>query len=168
MGATGWSYFTPFQQDVEKALQELRNEVFVKGKFGQANALPPDVLAQMPAELKAAFENLRAHETARQGGYDRQFASIEELLETTGEDGTHTIVDILHTGEGPDFGVAWPAPPEVVEEVFGKAKPTHAEIEKAQGQLTEKLELERWQAVFVTVYLNEQPTEIYFEGVSGD
>ena len=33
MGATGWIYFVPYQLDIEKALQALRDEVFRTGKY---------------------------------------------------------------------------------------------------------------------------------------
>src|SRR4051812_45621182 len=33
MAATGWTYYVPYQQDPERALQELRNDVFARGAY---------------------------------------------------------------------------------------------------------------------------------------
>lgn len=168
MGASGWSYFTAYQADVEEALQTLRKDVFKRRAYGQTQTFTPDILASMPPAMKAAIENLRQIEDESLGGEDREFSTIEELLEAAAESGTHSILDIMNTSTTPDFAVAWPAADEVVKEVFGNSKPTHAEIENKQGELSEKLELERWQAVYLTVYDDGKPSEVYFEGVSGD
>jgi hypothetical protein len=168
MGASGWSYFTPYQTDVEEALQTLRKEIFEKKAYGQTHSIQPEIFATMTPELKKAIKNLRQIESEKLGGEDRKFGSIEELLEASAESGTHSILDILQTSPVPDFAVAWQAPEDAIEELFGNAKPTREEIESQPGELTELLELERWQAVFLTVYKNGKPAEIYFEGVSGD
>jgi hypothetical protein len=167
MGATGWSYFTPYQPDAEKALQTLREQIFKEGAYGKTHAFNSDVLATLPG-LKETVEQLRILESERLGGPERKFSSIEELLEAAAEDGTHSILDIEHTADAPDFGVAWPAPQAVVEEVFGTAKPSRADIEAKPDGLAEQLDLERWQAVYVVAYADGKPSEIYFEGVSGD
>ena len=33
MGATGWMYFTPYQPDIQAALDALRQQVFEKGDY---------------------------------------------------------------------------------------------------------------------------------------
>jgi hypothetical protein len=50
MGATGWTYFAPYQDDAERALQELRQDVFAR----RAYALPGDLLAGMSDQAIAA------------------------------------------------------------------------------------------------------------------
>jgi hypothetical protein len=35
MGSSGWSYFTPYQEDIAQALQELRQRVFEAGEYQQ-------------------------------------------------------------------------------------------------------------------------------------
>jgi hypothetical protein len=37
MGASGWSYKVPFQSDINKALQELRQKVFEAGDYYKAD-----------------------------------------------------------------------------------------------------------------------------------
>ena len=50
MAATGWTYFVPFQQDVELALQDLRRDVFSR----RAYTLPGDLLDGISDESIAA------------------------------------------------------------------------------------------------------------------
>jgi hypothetical protein len=38
MGASSWQYFTLFQADPEKALQDLRQEVFATGNYQKPGA----------------------------------------------------------------------------------------------------------------------------------
>ncbi len=33
MGASGWSYFAPYQEDINAALQQFRRQVFESGKY---------------------------------------------------------------------------------------------------------------------------------------
>jgi hypothetical protein len=164
MGASGWNYFTPYQTDVEQALQALRKEIFEKRLFGEGRRKPSD-FDSLPPEVKWAFEGVQ--DTDEEIIFDG-FNSIEELLEECAEDGTHSILDIQKTAEKPDFGVAWPAPQDMLVKVFGSNRPSHEQITEKDFELTDALELERWQAVYVIVYNNEKPSEIYFEGISGD
>jgi hypothetical protein len=90
MGATGRNYFTPYQADIAAALQALRAEVFERGEYGQAGGMSPEALANLPPEVRKAFENLRELEAQRLGG-PSEFDSIDELLEAAAEDGTHSI-----------------------------------------------------------------------------
>lgn len=163
MGGTAWNYFTSYQDDVEKALQALRRDVFENYTKGQRKPSDFDLLA--PAE-KFAFEGVLDSDDAIE---IEGFNSIEELLEETGAEGTHSILDIQRTGINSEFGVAWPAPENALIKLFGTNKPTHEQIaEKAEFELVDELEVERWEAVFVIVYKDGKPSEIYFEGSSGD
>jgi hypothetical protein len=49
MGATGWTYFVPYEQDAERAIQGLRNDVFTR----RAYSLPGDLLGGMSDEAIA-------------------------------------------------------------------------------------------------------------------
>lgn len=164
MGASGWNYFTPYQQDVEQALQLLRKQVFESRSNATSRRKPSD-FDLLPEQDKWAFEGVQ--DTDDEISFDG-FNSIEELLEECAEDGTHSILDIEATSNAPGFAVAWPAPQDALIEVFGSAKPSHEQIAEKWMELTKALELERWQAVYVIVYADGIPAEIYFEGISGD
>jgi hypothetical protein len=49
MGATGWTHFVLYQEDAEKALQELRNDVFARREY----TLPSDMLVGLNDEAIA-------------------------------------------------------------------------------------------------------------------
>lgn len=179
MGASGWSYFTPYDPDVERALQRLRQQVFESCRYGKAERLDPrpEDLAHVapetrPAveprskEFEAALAELRTFEAQRIGGGPRRFASIDKLMEAAGEDGTHSVLDIWKTAPEAGFGLAAPADPDLVQRTLGTQRPTHAVVAAHAGELAEMLE--RWHAVYIVVYADEKPVEYFFEGVSGD
>jgi hypothetical protein len=57
MGASGWSYFTEWQNDAGEALEALRQEVFEKGEFGGRHA---------QQEIDKGFEAVKDHITKEQ------------------------------------------------------------------------------------------------------
>src|SRR5690348_11958133 len=124
MGASGWSYFTPWQADAGKALEALRAEVFAKGEFGETRRWE-EAVRQMEAAgqdvkpLRDLVEQRRAIEAARGGGA-RKPRTIEEAIEQAAEEGTHSVLDIMGgISEGPEFGTAFPAPEEWLLEAYG-------------------------------------------------
>jgi hypothetical protein len=177
MGASGWNYFTPYRDDVGQALQELRERVFREKAYGDPALsdmpFPPAALAALPPEQRAAFEAmlaernkllepLRALEAQRP-----EPRTIEELLEQQAESGTHSILDITEgLSDGPDFGTAFPMPQDMLRELFGTLQPTHEQVEAKAMERSE--DLDRWQCWYVVVYRDGAPSEMYFEGCSGD
>ena len=99
---------------------------------------------------------------------DRDFvpASIEELLRTNAESGTHSILDIDGIADNPTFGVATPVPDEELVRALGTTQPTAEDVESVVSDFCENLE--RWQAVYFIVYKDGQPHEVRFVGRSGD
>jgi len=51
MGASGWTYFVPYQDDAEQALRQLRSDVFAR----RAYSLPGDILKSGRREAIAAL-----------------------------------------------------------------------------------------------------------------
>lgn len=118
-----------------------------------------------PEKLQKLKELLAKHDPGPKKRR-KQPKSIEALLEQCAEAGTHSILDIDRITEAPDFGAAAPMHDSMVIELYGTSKPTRADIEAHHGAATE--EMARWQAYYTLVYKDDQPVEIYFEGVSGD
>jgi hypothetical protein len=56
MGAEPWSYYVPFQADIQAALDKLRDQVFKSGKYRGSQLKP-----RTPTE---ALENMEADGTA--------------------------------------------------------------------------------------------------------
>jgi hypothetical protein len=92
--------------------------------------------------------------------------TIEELLESAAECGTHTILDIEDVAKRPGFGIASPLSAALARRIFGVTKPTHEQVEVHWADIAEQLR--PWQARYLSVYDVAEPTEYCFIGCSGD
>jgi hypothetical protein len=108
MGASGWTYFVPYQTDITKALQQLREEVFHRGAYFKpaqfyGSLLDSQIGQDLPPEIRESLttevEEMRSQSEPR---------SIEELIEMNAESGTHSILDIQEVSSEPDFRVVAP------------------------------------------------------------
>ena len=181
MGSSGWSYFTPYQQDIAQALQELRQKVFEAGDYQQYwlyNEVPEEVFEELdelepPAwrqpgqQLLEAFAHVleRKHISADLPPAPQ---TIDEVLERNGLDGTHSILDIDHIASHPEDGAAIALPEEVLLQYFGTDRPTKAMVDTAQTKFAFCGYLERGQGICFIIYQDDVPSEIFFSGHSGD
>jgi hypothetical protein len=175
MGASGWAYFVPYQADISKALQELREAVFQRGEYYQRSSdwkdmtfeeyLPPklSLTEEDKAELFAEFQELQTLPEP---------TSIETLIQWNAEDGTHSIIDIDEIAPTPSIAAAAPLSEEELRRFFGTEKPTRDMIETKKWELREFLQREmgrsRGEGTYIIVYKDDEPDEIYFIGYSGD
>jgi hypothetical protein len=175
MGASDWGYFVPYQPDIFKALQELREVVFRQGKYYKRRAywksmtfeqyLPadPGFSEQDKAMYLASFQRLQALSEP---------TSIDTLLAWNGEEGTHSIIDITSISPMPGICSAAPLSNEELEEFFDTPQPSREMIENDKEDLMEFLQYElgryRGEATFIIVYKDGKPDEIFFTGYSGD
>lgn len=56
-------------------------------------------------------------------------------------------------------------------DIFGTDQPTHKMVEKWSTRIdppTAKPLYERWEGIYILIYKDHKPVEIYFEGTSGD
>lgn len=183
MGATGWSYFVLYQKDITRALQKLREEVFKEGRYQKPNKSTDkevekakslialhssnpdsdlkklDQIVAMAAMLKTPQKSNRAPKT------------IKELLKQCEEAGTHSILDIERVSSTPSIGAVTPLPRQQLLNIFGTEQPTRVMVEKWSTR-NEPLDVEplygRWEGIYIIVYKDTRPDEIYFEGCSGD
>lgn len=165
MGASGWSYIVPFQEDINQALQELRQQEFAAGKYYRPGtfiemALNRNIVAADEREqLEAALKSLNALPAP---------LTIEELFEQNGESGTHSIIDIFSVSAAPEFGTVSPLSDEELMEIFGHARP-HIDEVLEESKLEELYDRrERWEGLYVICYTNNMPMQIFFCGCSGD
>jgi hypothetical protein len=171
MGASGWSYKTPYHPDIEAALQRLKQDVFERGDYykpwEEIWRYHDSILAK-PRDQRAVHERqyIKWSRTYRMPDRNYVPASIQELLRNNAESGTHSILDIFGIADEPTFGAATPVPDEELRRVFGTTQPTVDDVESVLADFAENLE--RWQAVYFIVYKDGQPYEIHFEGCSGD
>jgi hypothetical protein len=147
MGASSWSYFVPYQPDVNAALRQLRQSVFeqgdywwaVKGEFGPASAYP---------DRPTRMDDLLA----------------DELVQ---ECGTHSILDMEHVlaeGEEPYDGAVLPVTAAEARAAAGTEVLTREHVQAIDGLAN------RWWVGRCAVLHDEygNPTELYFWGFSGD
>jgi hypothetical protein len=166
VGASGWQYSVPYQSDIKKALDELREQIFQSGKYykrepfwqytneSEYDDAPDEDVRQ---ELIEWLHTMKAM---------KEPTTIEELLLWNGEDGTHSIVDIKSVSTEPDFGTISPLSPEDLMELSGTYEPTKVIVEQKANEIMELRE--RWQATYIIVYKDGFPNEIFFTGYSGD
>jgi hypothetical protein len=105
---------------------------------------------------------------SRQRKRKRKPRTIDELLDQTGEDGTHSILDIERVSSVRAFRAIVPLAPEGLVAIFGTHRPTHEMVAQAAqaGRLYQFYG--RWEGVYLIVYQESEPNEIYIEGASGD
>ncbi len=175
MGASGWSYFVPYQSDIFTALQELREAVFQKGEYYQCPAYWKDMTFEefFPSDLGLSEEDKADYLAEFQAMQALpEPTSIETLLQWNAEDGTHSIIDIKNITPSSDFGAAAPLSGEELQRFFGTEKPTREMIENKEYDLHVFLQNElgrsRWEGTYIVVHKENEPIEIYFTGYSGD
>jgi hypothetical protein len=198
MGATGWSYFVPYEADVSAALQRLREDVFTRGDYDsgpsedeifaavkQMRARVPEwdswiqkckeAAAKLPESMRAQYiENAeRMKKSIMEYGSaprkpKRKPKTIEKLLEIQAESGTHSILDIVGISPEPKFGHIRPFPHEKLVEIFGSQTPSHREIEEAHSFGRLEDFADKWEGIYVITYRDGLPSEIFFTGHSGD
>ena len=156
MGADPWSYFVPYREDTESALEELRQQEFAAGRYRK-----PD-------------------------GFEGSHATIAEAIEDADADGTCSILDMIGVAESPrnpeweglseyragsqsdeEIMLAHLAPltPEQLTRLFGTDRPTHAII---KASLDYYNYLDRGLGLYIIVYEDDAPLELFFAGYSFD
>jgi hypothetical protein len=170
MGGHPYWYFTPYQSDINAALQSLRQQEFEAGRYNPVNPFPfnPDLNQQ----IKAMYPD--------PGNY----SSIEAALEASMESGTRSILDIESVSDEPGTCMASPVLTQYLVRFFGSDKPSRRVIESVifEGQPIESDEntgyedevydlfelIDRGESRYIVVYDGNQPSEIFFVGYSFD
>ena len=166
MGASGWRYFVPYQSDIKKALNDLREQVFQSGKYYKREPFWQHTYESEYDD--APDEDVRQDllEWLRTMKAMKEPTTIEELFLWNGEDGTHSILDINDVSDMPDFGTISPLSQEELMLYFGTHEPTKAMVEQ---KAIEIMQLRKsWQGTYVIVYKDRLPYEIFITGFSGD
>ena len=147
MGAHPYFYFVEYQPDIDSALQELREREFDAGRYN-----PVEPFMEFPIGPNSPAPGA-------------QHLSIEEAREDAAEDGTRSILDIEGIADEPNFCVAAPMQEEELKEHFGTTQPTREMITRNMNFLGS---IERGHCLFITVYKNGRPSELFFAGYSFD
>ncbi|GHJ43573.1 hypothetical protein Cs7R123_09150 [Catellatospora sp. TT07R-123] len=147
MGASGWSYYVPYEEDLNAALTRLQQRVFAEGDYWWVHG---------------GFGTSAAD-------YANRPASFEELIadEAVQESGTHSILDMYRVqadGQRPDFAMVQPVSRAEAMARTGVEKLTRDHVAAIDG-----LADQRWHGRCAVLHdATGQPAEIYFWGFSGD
>jgi len=147
MGGRPYWYFVDYNDDVNKALRDLRERAYRAGRY---NAAMPFIDFPLNSDSPAPGPKHK---------------SIEAAMKASREDGTRSILDIEKVGANPDFRVAVPLEQSTLESLYGTIQPTH---DMVKNNLDFLEQVERGHCVYFIVYKGGKPSEILFAGYSFD
>lgn len=173
LGREGWSYFVPYQHDVEQALQTLRAHVFETKAYSH---LP--LIGERKLVLKWLFHKVLSFE--EQSRILAESAThpwhIPEAVITSPQDvdhlnllssgNTHSIMDVDCVTGYPMYGAFTPMPSNELMYYFGTVAPTRDHVQQDPSWGLD-YKLPRRQGIYIILYQDGQPHEIYFTGWSG-
>ncbi|HKV41261.1 MAG TPA: hypothetical protein VJX67_18795 [Blastocatellia bacterium] len=148
MGGHPWLYLVPYQEDINKALQDLRLREFAAGRYSPV--LP--------------FLEFPIGDWSPAPG--PQHASIKDALEAAMEDGTKSILDMESVSAEPKPSAVSPLDFKDLIVLFGTDRPTHEMIEDSDMDFFEHIG--RGQGIYIVIYRGGKPIEIAFAGYSFD
>jgi len=168
MGSNPYFYFTPYRNDLQAALEDLRQVEFKAGRYD------PAMQAADPPSYMFQFDFPPSDASPAPGA---QHSSIEEAMDAGEESGTRSILDIMRIADEPDYAAACPLAPGELMELFATTQPTRDLIERVlvggsqtgnafAWQFWERID--RGQGRYIVVYENSEPREIFFAGMSWD
>jgi hypothetical protein len=147
MGGHPYWYFVDYNDDVNKALSDLREREYSAGRY---NPAMPFIDFPLNADSPAPGPKHK---------------SIEAAIKSSREDGTRSILDIEKIGTEPDYCVAVPLEQSILKSLYGTIQPTH---DMVQNNLYFLEQVERGHCVYFIVYKDGKPSEILFAGYSFD
>lgn len=178
MGASGWTYYIPYQPDIQKAFKELQAEIFQSGEYSslwtKAEAIRhyKDKIAEAEDEDEYIREDLIENLTVMLNRITSLpeptslSEHIEELRVVNAPEGTHSILDMHGIADQPNYMRVSPLSDDELHSLLGTTQPNREDIERF---LTSNISLRStWMGTYIIVYKNSEPNEIMFFGASGD
>jgi hypothetical protein len=147
MGAHPYWYVVKYQPDIDVALQELREREFRAGRYN-------------PVVPFLGFP-IGPHSPSPGAQHD----SIADAFADADADGTRSILDLERISDEPELGAVSALDDEAMNNLYGTTRPTREMVEQ-NHDLWE--DLDRGLGVYIVLYKNDQPDEIYFAGYSFD
>jgi hypothetical protein len=141
-----WWYLVPCENDIARSLEALRQREFEAGRYNPAESFP-----RFPVDPGQAPGS--------------KHASIKAARDASDADGTRSILDVSRLSAKPDFNAVAPLDEDELMEFFGTTRPTVEDVED-NDELFDRME--RGQGLYVVVYENDEPSQIYFAGYSHD
>jgi hypothetical protein len=138
MGAKPWSHFTPYQTDINAALQSLKEQEFRAGRYGsdyqfrQMTAVMQGLGMPDADSLYAAYgdgDETRPSADELIEKYGSVGAAMEAVLEASSDCGTMSILDMIYVSEEPATCAVCPLSGEELREIFQTSQPSREVIE---------------------------------------
>jgi len=146
MGGHPWWYLVPYEKDIASSLEALRQREFKAGRYNPAEPFP-----RFPVDPGHAP--------------GCKHASIDEAREDSDADGTRSILDVSRLCAKPDYDAVAPLDDDELMEFFGTTRPTADEVEDNDDLFDQ---IERGQGIYVIIYEDDAPSQIFFAGYSYD
>ena len=169
MGASAWHYFIPYKENIQEALEELRQTEFQEGRYYRPGANLPTTFEEWAQQLNLTTEQVEQFKE----GFAQLKAkskitptSIDELLELNEGSGTHSILDIFEIGTSTDEDESGTISKGELVRLFGTEQPNHQMVEEKTNELLGFRG--RNFCTYLVVYKEGQPYELFFTGYSGD
>jgi hypothetical protein len=153
MGGHPYWYTVSYEADVATAIDKLRQREFQAGRYNPATPFPT-----FPIDANSPSPGA-------------QHASIEEAMDASDADGTRSILDIFQVsptpadGTQPLFCTAFPLGDDNLLRMFGTTRPS-GKMAETSKEFWEGVH--RGSAVYVVLYQDDQPHEIFVAGYSFD
>ena len=147
MGGHPWWYVVPYQRDIGKAMNELREREFRAGRYNPVVRFP-----HFPV-------------TERSDAPGARHRTIDEAMEAADADGSRSILDMDAIGEKPAPAAMCPLDDETLLRLYGTTQPTREAVEPELEFLED---VERGEGYYVVLYRDGKPSEILFAGYSFD
>ncbi len=164
MGSHPYVYLTPYQADLNAALQSLRQQEFAAGRYYPAVEAPWE-LPFPPTETSIGA----------------QHASMEAALEDAADSGTGSILDIQGVAPAPSLLAASPLPDDDLLALWGTVQPSAMQlIDLLLDGVSEPVnpsfdvEVDFWEQIgrgecrYIVLYEDEVPSLLFFVGYSLD
>ena len=149
MGAHPYWYFVPYDSDVQRALDALREREFSAGRYNPVVRL----------------QKFGAPELERFAPAHPNIAEAVRCAAQSGE-GTRSILDIDHVADDREMGATAPLPEGEVIDIFDTSRPTREVVEARLEDVFDIID--RGECVYLCVYEGEEPSELLFAGYSYD
>lgn len=165
-GASAWSYFVPYEKNINNALKKLKDKVFKERDYWGPGMYVCEIFdGIMNLTGKDSFE-VRWYELSKEISKRGSPQTIEELLQLVGDEGTSCILDIDQVYETTNLNKSGTISNDELLRIFNTTKPTHQMV----VELEEELYTYRYRGLctYIIVYEKDKPKEIYFTGYSGD
>jgi len=180
MGASGWSYFVPYQSDVQSAFEALQIDVFQTRSYSslwtKSEALQH--LEKQISKVDDEFDDEVMREAIKEDLTTRLnrlislpqptslLEEIDELRIINAEEGTHSILDMRGVSEEPNYMRVAPLNDEELKSLFGTTRPTKETVEHQKELLVSKRHT--WMGTYIVLFKDDKHHEIMFVGASGD